>query len=82
MPNDTKVILILLMILSFLGVFDMSQRIRRGKVLKELQNIGNPSKLTQLYIKEYKHFFELSWWHWLSIIAFGFSIVGIIIDSY
>ena len=82
MPNDTKVILILLMTTSFFGALDMFQKKKRGRVLKKLKSIKNPSKITKLYIEKYKHFFELNWWHWVSIVVFGFSLVGIIIDSH
>ena len=82
MPNDTKVVLILLMTISSLGLLDMYYRCKRGRVLKRLQKVKNPSKLTKLYIENYKHFFKLNWWHWISVAIFGFSIAGIIIDSY
>lgn len=82
MPNNSEIITLLIMLISFLGVIDMSYRREKGKVLKELKSIKNPSKLITHYIDEYKHFFEFKWWHWLSLVVFGFSLVRIGLDSY
>jgi hypothetical protein len=82
MPNNSEIITLILMLISFLGIIDMSYRREKGKIIKELKNIKNPSKLTILYINEYKHFFEFRWWHWLSLAVFGLSLFRIVIDLY
>ena len=82
MPNNSEIITLLVMLISFLGVIDMSYRREKGKVLKELKNIENPSKLTILYIEKYKHFFEFKWWHWFSLAVFILSLIRIAFDSY
>ena len=82
MPNNTEIITLIILLISFLGVLDMAYRWEKGKILKELKSLKKPSKLTKLYIEEYKHFFEFGWWHWASLIVFGLSLLRIARDSY
>ena len=82
MPDYREIIFALLLVVSICGCVHSIYIYDKGKVLKRLQELNNRSTMTELLIEEYKHFFEIKWWHWLSWIAFAATSVGIILDSY
>ena len=81
MPNNREIITIVLILISSIGIIDMSYRWKRGRVLKKLKKIKNKTRLADIYIERYKHFFEFMWWHWLSVVVFFLSVVRIVFDS-
>lgn len=85
MPDYTKVvdqIILVVLFASAMGVLDLYSRWDKGKALRDLKKLKHRTKIADYYIEEYKHFFAIRWWHWVSAAAFIVSLVGIAIDSY
>jgi hypothetical protein len=82
MSDYRSLVLAILFVASVFGCANSIYLYEKGKFIKKLQKVQNRSTITELLIKEYKHFFEFKWWHWLSWIVFAATSMGIIFDSY
>ena len=77
-----KVELMLMAIaLSGIGIIDMVNRWQNGKAYRELRKLENPSKMTTKLLDECEKFLEPLWWHWVFVVVFIFSILGLAIDT-
>ena len=81
MPDYGKIIFTLLFISSSYFCAHSIYLHKKGKVVKRLQELNNRSTMTKLLVEEYKHFFKLKWWHWLSWAVFVTTFTGLIFDS-
>jgi len=83
MPDYAEVnVFFIILIASLYGIADMLYRLKRKRIIKELQSLPKPTKLTLFYIDKYKHYFDIHWWHWLSVVGLAVSVVGFWNDSY
>ena len=83
MPNISEIkdyILVALITASLFGLADMFFKFEKRKVLKKLKRLPKKTKITEHYIKKYSHFFDYKWWHWMSVISFVLSFLGVFID--
>jgi hypothetical protein len=82
MSDYRTIMFLIVFLLSLYGCADLAYKYEKKKIIRELKELKNPSKVTKLLVEEYSHFFETKWWHWVSIIGLAGSIIGGIYDSY
>tara|TARA_R110000824_G_scaffold324556_2_gene511507 strand:- start:2015 stop:2266 length:252 start_codon:yes stop_codon:yes gene_type:complete len=83
MPDYREVkvyIALCLLLVSSLGIMNMSYVWKKGKALRKLQKIKKKSNIVELYIERYEHFFTFKWWHWVSLLLPFIAILEMIRD--
>tara|TARA_R110000751_G_scaffold246434_1_gene346385 strand:- start:1220 stop:1468 length:249 start_codon:yes stop_codon:yes gene_type:complete len=72
-----NIALLVFITVSAIGVADMVYRWEKGEAHRELKQIKKPTPLTEKIVEEYRHFFEIYWWHWASIATLIICIAGL-----